>query len=297
MENLFKKAKKLKSQIEIEVAFGCDQNSEKIASFSIKGRIDKQTVTTSFDAVKFNLQTQTRRILEFLSIIDWFRQELDDFEHDYLIIDCPGQLELYTHLDTMQLLFDALIRLGYSVCVVYLLDSSFIADSGKFITGSLVALSTMARFQCPHINVITKIDQLKDKLTDWFSKPVANKDGEEKEDDDDNDDNNDDAENGQETDAKDIDDRKMKQVFQRYEMYFDCDIDRILLDLDETMPPNLRALNHALGSLLSDSGILQFIPLDITSVRSVESLMQVVDRITQYEPEEKSDNLEYEQDL
>jgi len=95
--------------------------------------------------------------------IEWFGDQLGEFEDDYLLIDCPGQIELYSHLDTMQTLVSNLQKWGYIVCGVYLIDSTFLKDSSKFISGALMALSAMVRFEMPHINVLTKIDLLEKK--------------------------------------------------------------------------------------------------------------------------------------
>ncbi|GAM21430.1 hypothetical protein SAMD00019534_046050 [Acytostelium subglobosum LB1] len=93
--------------------------------------------------------------------IDWFIDEIGDFEDDYLIIDCPGQIELYSHIPVMRTLVDSLQQNGYRVCAVFLVDSQFILDSCKFISGSLVCLSAMIRLEVPHINVLTKLDVIK----------------------------------------------------------------------------------------------------------------------------------------
>jgi GTPase SAR1 family protein len=34
--------------------------------------------------------------------ISWLEEKIDDFSDDYLIIDCPGQIELYSHLPVMK---------------------------------------------------------------------------------------------------------------------------------------------------------------------------------------------------
>jgi len=97
--------------------------------------------------------------MEFLnSNIEWFKDQLGDYEEDYLIIDCPGQIELYSHLDIMQNFVQTLQEIDYKVCGVYLLDSHFIEDSSKFISGMLMCLSAMIRLEIPHINILTKMD-------------------------------------------------------------------------------------------------------------------------------------------
>ena len=62
--------------------------------------------------------------MEFLmNNLDWFEDEVGAYTDDYLIIDCPGQIELYTHFDIMKRLVEALGRLNIAICGVYLLES------------------------------------------------------------------------------------------------------------------------------------------------------------------------------
>ena len=68
--------------------------------------------------------------LEYLiDNLDWFDEKIGDFEDDGLLIDCPGQIELYTHSTIMKQIVSFLRKKGYLVCGVYLLDSQFIQGS------------------------------------------------------------------------------------------------------------------------------------------------------------------------
>jgi hypothetical protein len=60
----------------------------------------------------------------------------------------------------MRKIVDALTRLGYRTCGVYLLDSQFVDDTGKFFSGVMSAMSAMIQLEVPHINVLTKMDLL-----------------------------------------------------------------------------------------------------------------------------------------
>ena len=44
-----------------------------------------------------------------------------------------------------------------------MLDSQFMADSGKFISGCLACLSAMVQLEIPHVNVLTKMDLVRKK--------------------------------------------------------------------------------------------------------------------------------------
>jgi len=97
--------------------------------------------------------------MEFLcSNMDVFDDVLGGYEDDYIIFDCPGQIELYTHIPVMKQLVEHVQGLEYRVAAVYLLDSQFLDDPGKFFAGVLSALSTMVTLEVPHVNVMTKMD-------------------------------------------------------------------------------------------------------------------------------------------
>jgi len=90
---------------------------------------------------------------------EWLQNELDDFgDDDYILLDCPGQVELYSHLPIMHNLAKQLVQWGYSTVAVYLLDALYVLEPSKFISGCLLSLSCMLQLELPHINVITKCD-------------------------------------------------------------------------------------------------------------------------------------------
>ena len=86
-------------------------------------------------------------------------QNFVDFIFPYL----TGQIELYTHIPVMKQLVEVLQKWNFNVCSVYLLDSQFLIESSKFISGVLTALSTMVNLETPHVNVMTKLDLLSKK--------------------------------------------------------------------------------------------------------------------------------------
>ncbi|GLC42341.1 hypothetical protein PLESTB_000657600 [Pleodorina starrii] len=104
--------------------------------------------------------------MEYLeeNLHEWLGEELEGYgEDDYLVFDCPGQIELYNHLSVFRSFVDFLKNDGWSVCVVYCLDAHFVTDVSKFIAGALQALAAMVKLELPHVNVLTKIDLLEDK--------------------------------------------------------------------------------------------------------------------------------------
>ncbi|KAK4307179.1 hypothetical protein Pmani_021030 [Petrolisthes manimaculis] len=92
--------------------------------------------------------------------LDWFKEQLGDYDDDCILFDCPGQIELYTHMDVMKNLVHQLQSWDFRVCAVFVLDSVYMVDSAKFLSGSLAALATMVQLEVPHINILTKMDLL-----------------------------------------------------------------------------------------------------------------------------------------
>jgi hypothetical protein len=91
--------------------------------------------------------------------IDWLKDELEAFgEDEYIILDCPGQVELYSHLSIMHDLANTLSMWNYRTVSVYLLDALFVLEPSKFISGCMLSLSCMLQLELPHVNVITKCD-------------------------------------------------------------------------------------------------------------------------------------------
>ncbi|KGG50937.1 hypothetical protein DI09_4p200 [Mitosporidium daphniae] len=97
-----------------------------------------------------------------LENIDWLEDDLGQYDNEFLLVDCPGQLELYTHFSIFKNIISVFQRMGYQVCCVYLLESVFLQDVSKFFSGVLSAMSAMVQLEIPHINVITKLDLVDD---------------------------------------------------------------------------------------------------------------------------------------
>ena len=98
---------------------------------------------------------------------DWLEEQINagtadgvDIDDDYILFDCPGQIELYTHMKIVRRFVDLLQSWNFRVCGVFLIDSHFMVDGAKFISGAMAALSAMVNLEIPHVNVLSKIDLL-----------------------------------------------------------------------------------------------------------------------------------------
>ncbi|KAJ6329616.1 hypothetical protein OIU77_011147 [Salix suchowensis] len=95
---------------------------------------------------------------------DWLTDELDNYlDDDYLVFDCPGQIELFSHVPVLRNFVEHLKSKNFNVCVVYLLDSQFITDVTKFISGCMASLSAMIQLELPHVNILSKMDLVTNK--------------------------------------------------------------------------------------------------------------------------------------
>ncbi|XP_049594897.1 GPN-loop GTPase 3 [Syngnathus scovelli] len=99
----------------------------------------------------------------FVNNFDWLEEALGHVEDDYILFDCPGQIELYTHLPVMKQLVEQLQQWEFRVCGVFLVDSQFMVESFKFISGVMAALSAMVSLEIPQVNIMTKMDLLSPK--------------------------------------------------------------------------------------------------------------------------------------
>ncbi len=79
----------------------------------------------------------------------------------YLLIDCPGQVELFTHNSALKEVIAVLAeQLDLRLVVVHLVDSHHCTDAATYISATMLSLSTMLQLELPHINVLSKIDNL-----------------------------------------------------------------------------------------------------------------------------------------
>ncbi|KAF9159207.1 hypothetical protein BGX21_007418 [Mortierella sp. AD011] len=90
--------------------------------------------------------------------MDWLEEKLRACGDDYIVFDCPGQVELYTHNDAMKRILNRLEKIGYRLCCVHLVDSHYCTDAAKYISVLLLSLKTMLQLELPHVNVLSKVD-------------------------------------------------------------------------------------------------------------------------------------------
>jgi len=136
--------------------------------FDYRCDIDIRDLVT-VDDVKEEMQLGPNGALVYcleylLENIDWLMDQLGDLNtEDYVLFDCPGQIELFSHLDIMTRIINMLQKTGFALCSIYVIDSTFINEEAKFISGILVTLATMMNLGLPHLSVLSKCDLVMDK--------------------------------------------------------------------------------------------------------------------------------------
>jgi GTPase SAR1 family protein len=196
---------------------------------------------------------------------------LDPVTEEYLIIiDMPGQIELYTHIPVLPTLVKHLTRSGslnISLCATYLLESTFVIDRAKFFAGTLSAMSAMIMLEIPHVNVMSKMDLVKGTMGRKELKRFIDPDSSLLDDD------------PNDTAAKET-------------------------SKDPTTTENVmggasfKQLNKAVAQLIDDFSMVSFLRLDVQSEDSVGGILSYVDDAIQYheaqEPREPNDEIDVE---
>ncbi|KAI4839412.1 GPN-loop GTPase [Plasmodium brasilianum] len=96
-----------------------------------------------------------------LTNFDWLEEKLNEHKDSYLLIDTPGQVELYTHNDALRNIVIKLSKLNCRLTSVHIVDSTLCADNYKYISSLLLSLCSQIHLELPHVNVFSKIDLLK----------------------------------------------------------------------------------------------------------------------------------------
>jgi hypothetical protein len=103
-----------------------------------------------------------------LENLDFLTDAIDPLTEEYMIvIDMPGQIELYTHIPLLPALVRHLTQLGglsVNLCAAYLLEATFVVDRAKFFAGTLSAMSAMIMMEIPHVNILSKMDLVKGQV-------------------------------------------------------------------------------------------------------------------------------------
>jgi len=202
--------------------------------------------------------------------LSWLQERLDEYtDDDYLLLDCPGQIELYTHIPVMRQLIVMLRQWGYEADMVgvFCVDATFLTDTSKFISGSLLSLTAMIALELPHVNILTKCDLVSEETVDTMLSVES---------------------------ATQLWD--WEQLQDNRETYIDREdgkpsVTRLIKpahDFSNTNIPTTTKnnkwtrLTSAISSLLDDYTMVSFLPLNITEPESMDHVLTIVDHAIQF---------------
>ena len=208
-----------------------------------------------------------------LQNLDFLSSAIEPLSEEYLIIfDLPGQIELYTHIPLLPELLKYLGRMGplnISLCAAYLLEATFVVDKAKFFAGTLSAMSAMINMELPHINVLSKMDLVKNQVGNKELKRFVD------------------------PDANLLDDEDTGRGNFEYDME--------VKDPGQTenvmTGGSFKQLNRAVARLIDDFSMVSFLQLDVNDEDSVGAILSYIDDAIQYhEAQEPREPKESEQD-
>jgi len=98
---------------------------------------------------------------------------LDTFKTEFVLVDTPGQLELFAFRSSSKVLTDSI---GTSRSMIaFLVDPMLCRTPGGFVSGMMLSALVQFRLGMPMMNILSKKDLLKeeesDRITSWFRDP------------------------------------------------------------------------------------------------------------------------------
>ncbi|KAL7560653.1 hypothetical protein ACA910_001337 [Epithemia clementina (nom. ined.)] len=201
----------------------------------------------------------------------------------YLLLDLPGQVELYTHSTCVQKLLQRLTTvLDLRLAAVQLIDAQYCTDASKFLSAALLATTTLLRLELPTVSVLSKIDLL---MLDHDDEDFGESDAL-------------DFQLEYYTECFDLErlvpftDPSLKQVVSGTVTSNEEDESAVADDQEyqaarkkrqsSTMQRKHTKLHQALAEVVQDFGLLQFSTLDISNAASVGRVLAKVDKCNGY---------------
>jgi GTPase SAR1 family protein len=101
------------------------------------------------------------------------RQAIQEFRTDYVLVDTPGQVELFAFRESSKAIVEALS--GDRSLVAFLFDPSLAKTPAGYVSLLLLAANVEFRFRLPTLNLLTKTDLLPpekvEEIVAWAENP------------------------------------------------------------------------------------------------------------------------------
>lgn len=160
----------------------------------------------------------------------------------YLLFDCPGQSEIYTHHTAMRDLLKKLTshkkHFDLRLVCMNLCDAYHASDLGKYIGIVMNSLSTMLNLELPHVNVLSKVDKIESYGKTRFNLDFY---------------------------CEVMDLRYLLET-----------------ELENPFFEKYRKLSRALVEIIEDYSLVSFIPLNIQQAEDIKRVLELADRANGY---------------
>ena len=214
-------------------------------------------------------------------VIEMIEAEIRSQSDDtYLIIDLPGQIELYTHGNAVPKLLSKLVKnLDLRLVAVQLIDAHYCTEPANFLSAALLGTTVMLKLELPTVNVLSKIDLLANYgplpfTLDFFTDcqdlerlvPYLQQQGD--------------------YDLNEADDDftiSAHQYFDEYNYADDPDYQRAR-KIKSSSPffRKHKRLHKLMAEIVEEFGLISFLPLDISSAESVGRVLAKIDKCNGY---------------
>lgn len=110
-----------------------------------------------------------------VSYVDTIRREVEATRANYVLIDTPGQMELFAFRETGPYILKGLIH-GSKAVTVFLVDAILASNPRSLASSLFLSLSTRLRMGMPQIDVVSKADLLQPEQIEQIQEELSNPD-------------------------------------------------------------------------------------------------------------------------
>jgi GTPase SAR1 family protein len=107
--------------------------------------------------------------------IEEISKEIEDLRSDIVLIDTPGQMELFAFRASGPYIANELTK--ENKAIVYLFDAVFCVNPLNYVSNLFLSAAVYNRFLLPQVHLLSKCDLLPkeevDKIVDWSANPRA----------------------------------------------------------------------------------------------------------------------------
>jgi len=107
--------------------------------------------------------------------IDVISKEIEDLKSDIVLVDTPGQMELFAFRASGPFIVSELTK--GPKAIVYLFDAVFSLNPLNYVSNLFLASAVYTRFFVPQLHVLSKCDMLSEedvnKIVDWSASPKS----------------------------------------------------------------------------------------------------------------------------